>query len=280
MTAAPGGAPTSPTLYDVLGLTRDASREEVRAAWRDAVERFEPGPGGSGRQFRLFNEAAEVLLDPERRAAYDTTLEPDEPQPDTDGAPDGAADAAPDGAPDAAEHRPTRWPPGWPLLAGLALLTAALVGAAAFLVTQARAHEAMLEDAPAAAESAAVAVLGYDHRTLEADREAAQRFMTEDFRATYLRESEGVPELVGDQQVTVEAQVVSTSSVAGAATKAPDRLSVLMLVEQRAVRGAGPNKGTGTDLNRVRFDMVEVDGRWLVDHIQNFGTVRQAATGR
>ncbi len=69
----------NPTLYDILGVSPDASREEIRKAWREAADRFEPGEGGSTKQFRLFNEAAEVLLDPERRKAYDAEFVKDEP---------------------------------------------------------------------------------------------------------------------------------------------------------------------------------------------------------
>src|SRR4051794_40651072 len=67
--------PTSPnpTWYDVLGVSRDASPAEIKAAWRNATDKFEPG-SGSG-QFRMFNDAADVLLDPERREAYDASLE-------------------------------------------------------------------------------------------------------------------------------------------------------------------------------------------------------------
>ena len=54
----------NPTLYDVLGVSPDASQEQIKTAWRDSAGRFEPGSGGSSAQFRLFNEAAEVLLDP------------------------------------------------------------------------------------------------------------------------------------------------------------------------------------------------------------------------
>jgi len=66
-------SPTNPTWYDVLGVSRDASPEEIKAAWRDATDKFEPG-SGSGGQFRMFNEAADVLLDPARRRAYDDSL--------------------------------------------------------------------------------------------------------------------------------------------------------------------------------------------------------------
>jgi len=62
----------NPTWYDILGVTPDASPDQIKAAWRDATDKFEPGSGTG--QFRLFNEAADVLLDPGRRAAYDAEL--------------------------------------------------------------------------------------------------------------------------------------------------------------------------------------------------------------
>ncbi|MCX6398110.1 MAG: J domain-containing protein [Propionibacteriales bacterium] len=63
---------TSPSWYDLLGVDPTATPAEIKAAWRDATDKFEPGTGAS--QFRLFNEAADVLLDPERRSAYDAEL--------------------------------------------------------------------------------------------------------------------------------------------------------------------------------------------------------------
>ena len=51
----------TPTWYDILGVTPEATPEEIKAAWRNATDKFEPGTGGS--QFRMFNEAADVLLD-------------------------------------------------------------------------------------------------------------------------------------------------------------------------------------------------------------------------
>jgi len=62
----------NPTWYDILGVAPDASPDQIKAAWRDATDKFEPGSGTG--QFRLFNEAADVLLDPGRRAAYDAEL--------------------------------------------------------------------------------------------------------------------------------------------------------------------------------------------------------------
>jgi Mce-associated membrane protein len=60
------------TWYELLGVAQDAPADEIKRAWRDATDKFEPGSGTS--QFRLFNEAADVLLNPERRAAYDAEL--------------------------------------------------------------------------------------------------------------------------------------------------------------------------------------------------------------
>src|SRR4051812_26981991 len=72
MTMTTNQAP-GPTWYDILGVGREATPEQVKAAWRVAADKFEPGSGTS--QFRLFNEAADVLLDPARRAAYDAELD-------------------------------------------------------------------------------------------------------------------------------------------------------------------------------------------------------------
>jgi Mce-associated membrane protein len=54
-------------LYDVLDVDPASSPEVIRAAWRAAVADLDP----TDRRFRVYNQAAEVLLDPERRSAYD-----------------------------------------------------------------------------------------------------------------------------------------------------------------------------------------------------------------
>ena len=68
-----GEAPQRDVEDAVLGVDRDASPEAVKQAWRSATDKFEPGTGAG--QFRMFNEAADVLLDPDRRAAYDASLD-------------------------------------------------------------------------------------------------------------------------------------------------------------------------------------------------------------
>jgi DnaJ-class molecular chaperone len=71
-------------LYDVLGVAKDASAEEVKASLRAAAFKLHPdqaaGGGSSGagggaadaaRAFQRVLSAYEVLRDPARRARYD-----------------------------------------------------------------------------------------------------------------------------------------------------------------------------------------------------------------
>ena len=67
----------APTWYDVLGVPRDASADEVRAAWKTQIADLEPGD----RRFDALNRAAKVLLDPAARASYDVE-HPEEPPVD------------------------------------------------------------------------------------------------------------------------------------------------------------------------------------------------------
>ena len=61
--------------YDVLGVPRDASNEEVKRAFRSLARRYHPDvakddPEAEGR-FKEIAHAYEVLSDPEKRARYD-----------------------------------------------------------------------------------------------------------------------------------------------------------------------------------------------------------------
>ena len=71
--AAVSTTSAAPSLYDLLDVAPDASAEEIRAAWRSAIDGLEPGD----RRFRAYNAAAEALLDRDRRAAYDAELAAD-----------------------------------------------------------------------------------------------------------------------------------------------------------------------------------------------------------
>src|ERR687895_2116750 len=62
--------------YEVLGVPREASQDEIRAAYRRlAKERHPDHPSGSADEFSLLQEAHAVLSDPNRRRAHDEALD-------------------------------------------------------------------------------------------------------------------------------------------------------------------------------------------------------------
>jgi len=75
-----GGA--VPDLYQLLGVPRDASREEIALAWRRRARAehpdARPADAAAPGRFRALAEAWQVLGDPVRRAAYDRALAGDQ----------------------------------------------------------------------------------------------------------------------------------------------------------------------------------------------------------
>ena len=108
--ADPGGR----DLYQLLGVPRGASREEIARAWRLRARAehpdSQPGDAATAGRFGALAGAWHVLSDPARRAAYDRALGQDQPA---------AAAAAPAArAPRPAWRVPTMRAPGPPLRAG------------------------------------------------------------------------------------------------------------------------------------------------------------------
>ncbi len=57
--------------YDVLGVKKDASADEIKKAFRRAAVEHHPDRGGDEAKFKEVNEAYEVLKDGEKRKRYD-----------------------------------------------------------------------------------------------------------------------------------------------------------------------------------------------------------------
>ena len=70
-------------LYQLLGVPRGASREEIAQAWRRRARAehpdSQPCDTSATARFRVLAGAYEVLGDPARRAAYDHALAHDQP---------------------------------------------------------------------------------------------------------------------------------------------------------------------------------------------------------
>ncbi len=57
--------------YDILGVKKDASEDDIKKAFRRLARKHHPDAGGSEDKFKEINEAYEVLSDAEKRSQYD-----------------------------------------------------------------------------------------------------------------------------------------------------------------------------------------------------------------
>jgi Mce-associated membrane protein len=262
--------------YDVLGVEPGATADEIRTAWRAAVAELDP----TDRRFRVLNRAAEVLLDPEKRVAYDAELavaeaEPEQPpvdeieSPSAEAAPEATAEEA--GADEEEPHEATAryrgrslWlVPGW-LLTVLAAATA--VAVALMLVLLTKPSDASVESdtqaAQAAAERAIVPILSYDAHHLTQSRDAAVQYMTAGERDQYDKLFAVIKRNAPDTGTTVRARYVAS----GIVRSGPGRVDVLVFVDQRTYNKQHPTVPV-IYKNQVTVSMEKVDGSWLVDHL-------------
>lgn len=65
--------PSSEDLYNILGVSRGASTDEIRKAYKDKAKVMHPDRGGNADDFKKIQEAHEILSDDNRRRNYDLT---------------------------------------------------------------------------------------------------------------------------------------------------------------------------------------------------------------
>lgn len=57
--------------YEILGVSRNASQDEIKQSYRRLAHQYHPDKGGDAEKFKEINEAYQVLSDPEKRKKYD-----------------------------------------------------------------------------------------------------------------------------------------------------------------------------------------------------------------
>jgi len=57
--------------YKILGVSKNASQEEIKKAYYRLAHKYHPDKGGDPEKFKEINEAYRVLSDPEKRRQYD-----------------------------------------------------------------------------------------------------------------------------------------------------------------------------------------------------------------
>lgn len=287
----------TPDWYELLDVPRDADAGTIRAAWKVAVADLDP----TDRTFRIYSQAASVLLDDERRAAYDEQLAAEEgtsPEEAPDAAespesvettppvtPEAAPEQASEESPAAAPGRPGLAVPTW-LLAGICLLTV-LVAAGALALHLTAPNDPSLravlgevawwdEDEPAsgdvavppsaagaqqAAEQAVGPLTAYDYERLDESRDAALEVVTSDFGEQYEKLYEGA---VRDNAVETQTVVSIKAVRASAVGRVEDdgRVHVLVFFDREVRNKALSNPRTYED--QATLVMEKVDDRWLV----------------
>lgn len=63
------------SLYDDLGVSEDASEEQIKKAFKDGAKKHHPDVGGDEAKFKALAKAYDILSDEQKRERYDKTGE-------------------------------------------------------------------------------------------------------------------------------------------------------------------------------------------------------------
>lgn len=291
----------SVSLYDLLDVDSDASSEEIRTAWKSAIADLEPGD----RRFRALNGAAEVLLDPDRRAKYDAELTAAddagvEGEPESDGADEPTTTAAaaagvgsggaglrariaglrqrsvrsgPTEAGSPAVGTTGRKVPAW-LLVGLLVVTVVCAGTATWLIRTEPSDNSVdraLRTAESVAQTAVPTVFSYDYRHLDEDHDKAAAYLTDSYRTENGGYDDTFDSVIKTNapklRAVVEAQFISSGVIrTGGGNEADDRVEVLVVFDQVTT-----NKQFTEPRRSPAYAVVtmeNVDGDWLIDDVK------------
>lgn len=269
--------------YQILGVGPDATEDQIRKAWRKKTKAI--GPGSA--EFAALNDAAELLLDADRRRAYDAQAAAAR-EAEAVAIPAATVDAT--DLPDDAGRRssPLAGWNGTVLVAGVVALLAVI------LVVWQGISYATHDSNPAAPGTGGVAagnfaqptsvqntvlstvrtglpaVLSYSYDSMAADQANADRFLTAHLRsslaASYQRLTNGgtppgctralAP--IATTKTVVTATVVAAGVVSVGATTA----QIGAFVNQTTTTSTQAAK---TTQNRVLVSLVKQNGTWLID---------------
>ena len=257
----------NPSWYDLLGVEPGAGEAEIRSAWKAAIADLDP----SDRRFRVLNRAAEVLLDPEQRAAYDAELAVDGPVDDDEavalgfetGASAPASTSGDTPSSTSGDQHGQRVVPGWALVVA-GVVSALVVGACTLLAVTAPSDAsiaAATRDAQSTAERAIVPILSYDAAHLDQDQLAAEAYMTADYKKDYAKLFEVIKQNAPRTKTVVTAEVVAS----GIVRSGDDRVSVLVFVNRPTTNKLDSEPVVYKD--QVTVTMQRVGNSWLVDDL-------------